>query len=162
METIELKIQIAAPQTRVFDIARSIDAHMATQTRHQERAVAGRTQGLIELGEEVTWEAVHFGLRQRLSSKIVAFEYPAYFRDSMVKGAFAGFDHDHYFETLPSGLALMRDRFVFTAPWGPLGWLAERLFLKTYMTRLLKERSLIVKAICESERWQEFLPLTEP
>jgi len=34
-------------------------------TRHHEKAVSGKTEGLIELDQEVTWQARHssFGLR---------------------------------------------------------------------------------------------------
>jgi hypothetical protein len=54
MPRIEVITFIAAPIETVFDLARSIDAHAASQSRHGEKAVAGRTSGLIEKGEEVT------------------------------------------------------------------------------------------------------------
>ena len=150
MPRIEVCIEIAAPVETVFDLARSIDAHVASQSKHHERAIAGRTSGLIENGEEVTWEAVHFGLRQRLTSRIVAMRRPVHFRDSLVRGAFKHFDHDHLFEILPGGGTLMRDLFDYTAPLGLLGWLANRLFLKRYMEALLKERALELKILAET------------
>ena len=55
------------------------------------------------MGEEVTWSAKHFGVRQRLTSRITAFERPRRFRDSLVRGAFARFDHDHIFEPTETG-----------------------------------------------------------
>ncbi len=50
MPLIELSTGIRAPIERVFDLARSIDAHVASTGQTRERAVAGRTSGLIELG----------------------------------------------------------------------------------------------------------------
>ena len=97
MPTIKLETKINAPLERVFDLSRCIDLHEATMTKHHEKAVSGVTKGLINLNETVTWEATHFGLRQKLTSKITEFERPNHFRDSMVKGAFARFDHDHFF-----------------------------------------------------------------
>ena len=38
----------------------------------QERAVAGRMTGAIELGETVTWRARHFGYWWTLTSRITA------------------------------------------------------------------------------------------
>src|SRR5882724_1929013 len=121
MPRIELVTNIAAPIVRVFDIARNIDVHRQSQMAHTEKAVAGRMSGLIEEGEEVTWEAVHFGVPQRLTSKIVAMKRPFHFRDSMVAGAFKRIDHDHIFELGPDASTLMRDVFDYTAPFGLLG-----------------------------------------
>ena len=74
MPLIVLETVIRAAPERCFDLARSVDAHVASTHQSGERVVAGRTQGLLELGEEVTWEAVHLGLRQRLTAKITVLE----------------------------------------------------------------------------------------
>ena len=149
MPRIELTTAIAAPIEKVFDLARSIDVHATSQSSHGEKAVAGRTSGLIEEGEEVTWEAVHLGVRQRLTSRIVAMRRPAYFRDSMLRGAFKRMDHDHFFEPTPAG-TVMKDVFEYTSPLGLLGRLADRLFLECYMRRLLEERNQVLKQQAES------------
>ncbi len=63
MAILKLSTLIAAPRERVFDLARSIDAHQKSTGRTRERAIAGVTTGLIGLNEEVTWEAFHFGIK---------------------------------------------------------------------------------------------------
>lgn len=55
------------------------------------------TGGLVELGQSVTWEAVHFGIKQLLTAKITELHYPHYFVDEMVSGAFKRFRHVHEF-----------------------------------------------------------------
>jgi hypothetical protein len=62
MPRLELSTYINAPVEICFDTARSIDVHMASTAHTGERAIAGRTSGLIELGETVTWRARHFGV----------------------------------------------------------------------------------------------------
>lgn len=156
MATIRVVTEVAAPVEVCFDLARSIDLHVVTTGDSQERAVAGVTQGLIGLGEEVTWSARHFGVRQRLTSRITAFERPLRFRDSLVRGAFARFDHDHIFEPTATGTRMI-DVFDYNAPLGPLGRLAEALFLDRYMRRLLVERGAGVKRVAESGDWQRYL-----
>ena len=118
--------------------------------------MAGVTAGLIGLGESVTWRATHFGISQRLTSKITAFERPSHFRDEMVQGAFSGFEHDHFFDAAGDG-TFMREVFDYRAPLGPLGSLADRIFLKSYMEGFLLRRSKIVKAVAESDDWRSFL-----
>jgi len=156
MPVIRLKTAIAAPVERVFDLARSIDAHTRTTGDTGERAVAGRTSGLIEAGETVTWVAKHLGVRQRLTSKITAMERPDFFVDEMVQGAFATMHHRHEFVGEGEG-TLMRDIFEFTAPLGPLGWLAEKIFLTAYMEKFLRKRNAALKELAESDEWQQFL-----
>ena len=48
MPSIHLTTFIAAPVARVFDLARSIEMHKQSMTKHKEEAVAGIRFGLIE------------------------------------------------------------------------------------------------------------------
>lgn len=148
MPRIELVTTIHAPPALVFDLARDVDAHVASAEGTSERAVGGKTSGLLGAGDEVTWEARHLGVTQRLTSRIVAFEAPTYFRDAMVAGAFARFDHDHWFLPCEEG-CLARDVFDYTSPLGPLGRIADALFLERYMRRFLETRMRILKEMAE-------------
>jgi ligand-binding SRPBCC domain-containing protein len=154
--TIELRTFIAAPPERVFDLSRSIDLHRLSMARSREEAVAGRTSGLIGLGETVTWRARHLGVRQRLTIRISGYERPRWFRDELVRGAFATMVHDHHFQPVDGGTE-MRDVFRFSAPAGPLGRMIERLLLQRYMTRLLKHRNAAIKATAEGSEWHKLL-----
>jgi ligand-binding SRPBCC domain-containing protein len=150
MPRIETITAISAPIEKVFDLSRCIDAHEKSQSTHHEKAVAGRTSGLIENGESVTWEAVHFGVRQRLTSRIATMTRPTHFRDTMVAGAFKRIDHDHFFEAQPDGSTRMRDVFDYDAPLGPIGRLADWLFLESYMRRLLEAKNQFIKQRAEA------------
>jgi ligand-binding SRPBCC domain-containing protein len=156
MALIRLVTEIKVPPALCFDLTRSIDLHIATTGDSGERAVAGVTTGLIGEGQEVTWSARHFGIRQSLTSRITAFDRPRHFRDSMVRGAFARFDHDHYFEPHDDGTRMI-DVFDYSAPLGILGRLAELLILNRYMRHLLVERALGIKAVAESGEHTRYL-----
>jgi ligand-binding SRPBCC domain-containing protein len=148
MGVFRLKTVIAAPVERCFDLARNLDFHMRSLAHTGERAVAGRTAGLIELGESVTWEGRHFGVRQRLTSKITAMDRPRYFRDEMTAGAFAAFAHDHWFEAR-DGETVMVDEIEFRSPLGLLGRLVDRLVMGRYLRRLLEGRNRELKREAE-------------
>lgn len=154
---IELSISIAAPIERVFDLARSIDVHMASTAWQGERAIAGVKHGLIGPGERVKWRGRHFGLMVRHTSQIMLFERPTHFQDAMVHGLFASFCHDHYFDATPEG-TLMRDDMRFVAPLGTLGILAERIALEKHMRGLLQQRNNYIRRVAESEEGRKFLP----
>ncbi|MCQ6959758.1 SRPBCC family protein [Mucilaginibacter aquariorum] len=148
MPIIQLHTYINAPVQRCFDVARDIDIHVASTKHTGEQAIAGRTSGLIESGETVTWRAKHFGIWQNLTSKITDFNFPVFFADEMVAGAFKSFRHEHYF-TGDDKQTIMRDEFTFESPLGLLGKLANWLFLKKYMNNLLLKRNLVIKEMAE-------------
>jgi len=156
MPIIKLECQINAPVERVFDLARSIDLHKTTMTKYKEKAVAGVTSGFLNMNETVTWEATHFGVRQQLISKITVFERPRYFRDSMVRGAFRRFDHDHFFEE-NGGQTLIKDVFDYDSPLGILGKIADWLFVEKHLREMLEQRNQIIKTTAESDDWRKFL-----
>lgn len=156
MPLIKIETIIQAPVQRCFDLSRSIDLHQISMEHTNEKAIAGRTSGLIQLGEQVTWQAKHFGLTQKLSVQITAFDAPHFFADEMLKGAFKSFRHEHHFKPLSLG-TLMTDLFDFEAPLGILGQIANRLFLTKYMEKLLQERNKTIQKIAESESWKEIL-----
>ena len=156
MPVIKLEILIKAPIERVFDLARCIDLHADSMNKYEEKAIGGVVSGLINLNETVTWEATHFGVRQKLTSIITICERPYHFQDAMVSGAFSRFTHDHFFEETVSG-TLLKDFFDYTSPFGPLGFLADVMFLEKYMTRMLEERNGLIKRIAESEEWKRYL-----
>ena len=148
MPTLRLETWVDAPRETCFDLARSVDAHVASTAKTRERAVAGVTSGLMSLGDRVTWEAHHLGVRQRLTAEITRFDRPAMFEDRMVKGAFTSFTHLHEFVEARGG-TLMVDTFDYRSPLGPLGRLADVLFLERYLTRFLRERAEHLKMVAE-------------
>lgn len=156
MPKIQISTKIKAPKEICFDLSRSIDLHQVSMKQTNEKAIAGRTGGLIEMGEEVTWQATHFGIKQRLTAKITRFDFPNSFRDKMVKGAFKKFTHDHIFLE-ENGVTEMQDIFDFESPFGWLGKIFNQLVLEKYMTQLLTKRNQNIKEVAESGKWKEIL-----
>jgi ligand-binding SRPBCC domain-containing protein len=151
MPLITIITIVRASPERCFDASRDLDLHLESMSHTGERAVAGRTSGLIELGEQVTWEGRHFGIVQRFTSAITAYDRPRHFQDSMVRGAFASFVHDHYFDACDEGTR-MTDVLAFRSPLGVLGAIVDRVVMKKYMTRLLTKRNEVVKAALERDQ----------
>jgi len=159
MTTLEEVTLIHASIELCFDLSRSVEVHVLGNVHFGERAVPlrGSTSGLLGLGDKVTWQARHFGVRQRLTSHITQFDPPHAFQDTMLSGAFAWMQHDHFFLELPNGLTQMRDVFRYAAPIPVVGIIAERLVLDRYMRNLLRERNLVIKQVAESNSWQRYV-----
>ena len=145
MAKIHLTTTIQAPIERVFDLARDLDLHVRSMESSGERAVGGRTSGLIGADEEVVWRARHFGFEHEHHSRITSYERPSHFRDTMVRGRFKRYEHDHYFEVV-NGATVMRDVIEFASPLGILGELVDFLFMNRYLSRLIERRNDAIKA----------------
>ncbi len=148
MPLIQIELAVNAPIELVFDLSRDIDMHKRSTAATKEEAIAGKTTGLMELGDEVTWRAKHFGVYQTLSSKMVELEKPHYCVDEMTKGVFKSFRHEHRFET-KGKQAIISDSFNYVSPLGFLGRIADNVFLKRYMTQFLITRNNIIKKEAE-------------
>jgi len=122
----------------LFDLSLDIDAHIASMSQSDERAVAGVRTGLIGLGETVTWRARHFGIWWTMTSNITALERPTRFTDEQVRGPFPTFVHEHRFEQLATG-SRMTDTITLASP--VFGVWAERLVLVPYLRRLIAKRN---------------------
>jgi ligand-binding SRPBCC domain-containing protein len=149
MPTIRLTTYIEAPIERCFDLSLNVDLHRRSVAHTRERPVAGVTRGMMKLGDTVTWEAIHFGVKQHLTTQITAYDRPHSFTDEMIRGAFHSMKHTHEFVSQPPG-ALMFDLFSFRAPLGVLGWVAEKLILTRYMRGLLLTRNSYLKQVAET------------
>ncbi|WP_080846270.1 SRPBCC family protein [Cytobacillus gottheilii] len=149
MPVIEHQQFIKAPVEVCFDLARNVDIHTQTTSKTRERAVSGVTEGFLEQGDTVTWEATHFGIKQRLTAKVTVMEKPHKFVDVMVTGAFHSFVHTHQFIEEAGG-TMMIDKFQYKSPFGPIGVVADKLFLEKYMTAFIASRAKALKKIAEN------------
>ncbi|MEM8969328.1 MAG: SRPBCC family protein [Bacteroidota bacterium] len=157
MPLITLKTKINAPIERCFDLSTSIDLHKQSVEHTQEEAIGGRTEGLMQRSEEVTWRAKHLGIWFIMTVRMTNYERPHYFCDEMVSGPFQSMAHEHYFEELGEH-TLMIDKFRFVSPLGILGRWANAVVLKNHFAKLLLTRNEAIKTFAETSRWQEILP----
>lgn len=156
MEIIRLTTWMDAPMERCFKLATSIDLHLASTAETGERAIGGVTSGLIGEGDTVQWRGRHLGRMHTHTSKVDGWRPYSYFRDVMVEGSFALFEHEHHFAVMDDGTR-MRDEVRFAAPYGALGRVAEKTILRRHLLRLLKQRNAYIKRMAESDGWRKYL-----
>ena len=149
MPVIQLITSIIAPVEKVFDLSRDLSLHAVSMKHTNEKAIAGRTSGLIKEGETVTWQARHLFKTRMLTTKITLMKPYTFFIDEMIQGDFKYMKHEHHFQ-YKDGITSMKDIFCFESPYGILGKLANSVFLTGYMKRLLILRNSIIKEYAES------------
>jgi len=153
---IHLTTIINAPVERVFDLSRSINLHKISVSHTDEVAIAGVLTGLINENETVTWQAKHLFKKRQFTSKITLMKKPVHFIDEMIQGDFIRFKHDHYFKTINNG-TLMIDMVEFETPYGVLGYLLNKIYLKNYLQKLLIIRNDVIKDYAETQKYKAIL-----
>lgn len=156
MPLIKMLTKIKAPIETVFDLARNVDLHLLSTKQTEEEVLYGKTSGLLDLNDVITWKAVHLGVRQTLTSKMVDLDRPYTFSDEMLKGAFKYMRHEHYFMKFKEGTAMV-DVLSFSSPLGVAGKLFDRLYLRNYMICFIKRRNVMLKRVAESKEVRNFL-----
>lgn len=100
-----------------------------------ERALAGTTEGHIELGEQLTWRAKHFGFTYHMISEITEMDRPRRFVDEQVAGPFNIGDMSTHSRQRQIAPAFWTESI--TQPFGLLGLTVDRLVLNRYLTKLM-------------------------
>jgi ligand-binding SRPBCC domain-containing protein len=157
--TVRDQILIDAPIDRCFLLSTSIEL---VQRELHMQPIQGRTSGFIQNGDTILWRGWKFGLPQYHESIIEALEPNRFFRDRMLRGRFALFEHDHYFEPQPASATLLRDEIRFSMPWGTAGRAAGKRILLPYTRDVLHRRFQMLKQIAESPEWLHYLPGSYP
>lgn len=156
MQTIRLLTWVDAPVERCFKLSLSVALHRDAARLEGEQAISGVTEGLIGPGEHVTWQGKHYGIKLKHTSLIDGWRPYSYFRDVMVEGVFARFEHEHHFAAMDDGTRI-RDEVRFSAKMGWLGGLLERSVMRRHLTAILRQRNAYLKEVAEGEEWQTYL-----
>lgn len=154
MFRLKESMHINAPIDRCFLLSTSIEL---VQRILNMRPVSGVTGGLVREGDRVAWRGMQFGLPARHHSLISRYERPHFFQDTMEKGYFAHFQHDHRFEEV-AGYTLLVDVVRFSMPMGPVGQFIGKTIVVPHVLALMLKRFELLKRIAEGPDWEQFLP----
>lgn len=156
MAEIHLTTFIAAPADVVFDLYRHVGLHQITQQQYKEEAIRGITTGLIKKDDVVTWRAKHLGKIRFLTVKITELDPPHFIENTMLEGDFKSFVHRRHFKKIDNGTIAI-EQLSFEIPCGLVGKFFNKLYLTNYLTRILKERTEVIKAYAEGNKWKALL-----
>lgn len=141
---------ISAPIDVCFRLSLNVDLELLAAKDYTIKAIAGVTTGIIGAGERVTWQTKQFGIWITHTTEITRYEPFVYFQDSMVKGLFHSFRHDHFFHPLSATKTEMRDEMHFTMPVLLAGVVSERLIVKGRLANLLRKRNDAIRNDAEA------------
>lgn len=148
------ELAIRAPVERCFALSTNL---AVVEMVLKMRPVGGRMSGEVTGGDTVRWRGWKWGLPHVHESLIDPFVPPVFFRDRMIAGRFAEFEHDHHFVALADGAVLLRDELRFALPGGTAGRLVGWALVRPHIQRLLRERFALIRQLAEGEQWRRYL-----
>jgi ligand-binding SRPBCC domain-containing protein len=156
--TVSDTIHINAPIERCFLLSTHVElAAESLQMEPVDGTIGGTTEGLLTASDRVVWAGWKFGLPQIHESLMTRYERPVFFQDTMRRGRFKKFQHDHHFTEI-DGHTLLTDKLRFSMP---LGWPGKKVghyVMVPYLSKLLRRRLERLKRVAESEEWRRYLP----
>lgn len=107
---------------------------------------------ILSVDPKVEAGAVHrlrvrqFGIPYVWESLIETAEPPRRFVDVATRAPFKLWRHEHRFDPLPNGGSALTDVVDYEPPFGPLGVLADRLFIRRDLERMFAYRHRVTAA----------------
>lgn len=151
--TVSDTIHINAPIDRCF----LLSTHVGLAARTLEmQPVKGTTEGMVGLDDRVVWTRWRFGLRQVHESLITRYQRPEFFQNTMARGWFRKYQHDHQFVEI-DGQTLLIDKLRFSMPLGRMGRKLGKRVAVPAIAGLLRRRLELLKQVAESDEWRRYL-----
>jgi ligand-binding SRPBCC domain-containing protein len=157
MFRLKESIHVNAPADRCFLLSTSIEL---VQKTIQLTPVEGKTSGLIVDGDQLVWRGWKFGLPAMHETLITGYNRPSFFQDTMGRGRFSYFQHDHHFAEV-GGQTSMWDIVRFSLPLGPAGKIVGKYIVVPHVLKLMLQRFELIKRIAEGPDWERYIGAAE-
>jgi ligand-binding SRPBCC domain-containing protein len=158
MFTISDSIFINAPIERCFLLSTNIE--LAGRT-YGMKPIEGKLSGMFVAEDRLVWAGWKFGFPQMHESYVTRYEAPSFFQDTMGRGRFKRYQHDHYFFEM-NERTVLNDKIRFTMPLGFVGDFVGKFVLVPYLSKRLRRRLALLKRVAENgKEWSKYLPQQE-
>jgi ligand-binding SRPBCC domain-containing protein len=154
MYTVSETTHVNAPIDRCFLLGTSVKLVSRTLGMH---ALERDETGLVQPNDRLIWHGWKFGFPQMHETLITAYDRPHYFQDSMGRGRFKRYQHEHTFTEI-DGHTLLHDKIRFSLPLGWAGDIVAKTVVVPYIAGMLHRHLQLLKRVAETDEWRKYLP----
>lgn len=141
--TFETSQEIASPLEDVFDFfSRAENLERITPPHLRFKILTSSPISMAE-GTRIEYQIRLFSLPFRWLTEITAWRPRKRFEDTQLRGPYRKWVHEHEFAATPHG-TLMRDRVCYELPFGPIGRLLHRLFIRRQIEAIFAYRQQVI------------------
>ena len=146
VHVLERRQRLAVPPERAFAFfsdARNLEAITPPWLRFHVL-----TEGAIDMrpGALIDYRLRLHGIPLSWHTRIAEWEPPHRFVDVQLRGPYALWEHTHTFEPAGGDAVVISDRVRYALPFGRLGELARRLFVRRDLDRIFDHRMRAIAA----------------
>jgi ligand-binding SRPBCC domain-containing protein len=153
--TISDTVYVSAPIERCFLLSTNVEL---VGKAIGMKPIEGKTSGLVVQNDRLLWAGWKFGFPHMHESHITRYEPPHFFQDTMIRGRFKKYQHDHHFYEMDERTVL-NDKIRFTMPFGILGRMVAQFVMVPYLSRRLRRRLRFLKRVAENKKeWSKYVP----
>ncbi len=153
MPTLEFACDIEAPLDKVWIFYDDIGCLFKLTPPEVKARLEGEP---VPMGVGVVYHLLitRFGVTLHWDAEIIAYEPPRLFRDRQVdgKGPFQAWTHTHTFDPLPGDRTRITDHVHYHLPFGPLGRLADFLFVRRELGKMFAYRHKVTRETLERQQ----------
>lgn len=158
MSSLHFETSIAAPLRTVWDFHQDVRTSLPLLCLPEDCVVIESADAPPVAGARIVITARGpLGRRIRWVARIVEHSPPhavvfgeeGRFVDEQESGPFARWRHAHEFEAIDDKTTRVIDHIEYRVPLGPLGWLADRLFVAPRLRRMFAHRHARLRELLE-------------
>ncbi len=156
MPLLAFHTDIAAPLQRVWELHEDVLGALPALSPVENRVTIESADLPVHVGSRIIFATRGpLGRQLRWVALVVEHEPPsegrARFADEQESGPFAYWRHDHVFVAVGEQSTRLTDRVRYRLPWGPLGVLADLLFVRRKLRRLFAYRHAATRSLLAEE-----------
>lgn len=103
--------------------------------------ITSKTEEKAYVGQIITYKiGILPFIKSNWVTEITAIKENTFFVDEQRFGPYKMWHHEHWFEQLPNGNTLMKDKVSYKIPFGFLGAIAQKLFIKHKLIKIFTYR----------------------
>jgi ligand-binding SRPBCC domain-containing protein len=148
MPTLEFETTVAAPLAAVWAFFEDVGRSLPALTSPAEGVTVESADLPTRVGSRIVLEVNGPFGRVRWVAKIVehvpphvvVFGEEARFVDEQEQGPFKYWRHAHEFEAMDAKTTRVLDRITYRVPLGPIGWIADRIYVRPKLAALFRHR----------------------
>lgn len=158
MPTLVFETRIAAPLARVWAFHQDVKTALPALSRPGDQVEVEEADLPVGLGSRLVIRAKGPVGRVRWVAKYVEFVPPhavvfgeeARFVDEQEAGPFKRWRHSHEFDAIDDRTTRLVDRITYQVPYGPFGWIADKLLIGWTLRAMFRYRHTRTREILES------------
>ena len=160
MAIIEFELVVNAPLEKVWafhqdaqSLAKLSPAEDAVKIESADEPIRQGSRIVISvkgpMGRRMKWVA---RIVEHKPPHAVVFGEEARFVDEQEQGPFARWRHEHEFERVDEKRTRVIDRITYRVGWGPVGWIADALYVRPKLARMFRYRHEQTRRLLDEKR----------